>query len=155
KWVPARVPAPDSLPTPTWADWDTLVATAGDATAGDDTAGAGAPVPDVVVLRCGGGNDPAPVHAATHPALAAARAWLADPRSAESTLLVTTRGAAALPGEDVTDLAGAAAAGLIRTAQAENPGRIVLADIDHTTDPASLPALALHSAPGPHSGETQ
>ena len=43
--------------------------------------------------------------------------------------MVVTRGAvAALPGEDVPDLAGAAVWGLVRSAQSENPGRVVLAD---------------------------
>ena len=45
-------------------------------------------------------------------------------------LLVVTRGAVALPGEDITDLGAAAVWGLVRSAQTENPGRIVLADID-------------------------
>ena len=37
-----------------------------------------------------------------------------------------THGAVGLAGEDVTDLAGAAVWGLVRSAQAEHPGRIVL-----------------------------
>ncbi|MEK8169482.1 hypothetical protein NKH77_05740 [Streptomyces sp. M19] len=41
-----------------------------------------------------------------------------------------THGAIALDGEDVTDLGGAAAWGLTRSAQSENPGRIVLIDVD-------------------------
>ena len=41
-----------------------------------------------------------------------------------------TQGAvAAEPGEGVTDLAGAAVWGLVRSAQSENPGRLVLADL--------------------------
>ena len=39
-------------------------------------------------------------------------------------------GAVGLPGEDVTDLAGAAVWGLVRSAQTEHPGRIVLVDSD-------------------------
>ena len=43
---------------------------------------------------------------------------------------MTTRGAMGLAGEDVTDLAGAAVWGLVRSAQTEHPGRIVLVDSD-------------------------
>ena len=83
----------------------------------------------------------AAVHTATNDALERVQAWLAEP--APSTLVVITRGAVALPGEDVTDLAGAAVWGLLRAAQNENPGRIVLADLDSSTeiDPAALAAV--------------
>ncbi|MYT21237.1 KR domain-containing protein, partial [Streptomyces sp. SID7760] len=70
------------------------------------------------------------VHAAAARALARVQEWLADERYADSRLLVLTRGAVAAPGEGVTDLAGAAVRGLMRSAQAENPGRIVLADLE-------------------------
>ncbi|MDF9815652.1 type I polyketide synthase [Streptomyces sp. SPB162] len=69
--------------------------------------------------------------------LAALQRWLADDSSAGSDgrLVVVTRGAvAALPGEDVTNLAQAAVHGLVRAAQAENPDRIVLIDIDIDID---------------------
>ena len=59
--------------------------------------------------------------------------WLADERFAESRLVVVTRGAVPVPGTDATaglDPAGAAAWGLVRSAQAEHPGRFVLIDID-------------------------
>ena len=45
-------------------------------------------------------------------------------------LVVATRGAVAAPGEDITDLGGAAVWGLVRSAQTEHPGRIVLVDTD-------------------------
>ena len=70
---------------------------------------------------------PAAVHDAVHAALERVQAHLAD---ATGTLVVLTRGAMALPGEDVTDLAGAAVWGLVRAAQTENPGRLVLVDGD-------------------------
>ena len=54
------------------------------------------------------------------------------------TLLVCTVGAVALPGEDVSDLAGAAVWGLVRSAQTENPGRIVLVDSDGAVDVAAV-----------------
>ncbi|MGB7162963.1 MAG: acyltransferase domain-containing protein, partial [Mycobacterium sp.] len=63
-----------------------------------------------------------------HTALAALQSWLADHDS--GVLVVSTRGAVGLPGEDVTDLAGATVWGLVRSAQTEHPGRIVLVDSD-------------------------
>ncbi len=55
--------------------------------------------------------------------LAALQSWLTEHDS--GVLVVSTRGAVGLPGEDVTDLAGAAVWGLVRSAQTEHPGRIV------------------------------
>ncbi len=68
----------------------------------------------------------------THEALAALQSWLAEHDS--GVLIVATRGAVALPGEAVTDLAGAAVWGLVRSAQTEHPGRIVLVDSDVPLD---------------------
>ncbi|MGA8544048.1 MAG: acyltransferase domain-containing protein, partial [Mycobacterium sp.] len=72
----------------------------------------------------------------THAALAAVQSWLTERDS--GVLVVATRGAMALPGEDVTDLAGAAVWGLVRSAQTENPGRIVLVDSDVPVDDTAL-----------------
>ena len=63
-----------------------------------------------------------------HEALAALQSWLTERDS--GVLVVSTRGAVGLPGEDVADLAGAAVWGLVRSAQTEHPGRIVLVDSD-------------------------
>ena len=68
------------------------------------------------------------VYAATRAVLPVLQSWLA--RDGAGTLVVSTRGAMALPGEDVTDLAGAAVWGLVRSAQTEHPGRIMLIDTD-------------------------
>ncbi|WP_433335404.1 SDR family NAD(P)-dependent oxidoreductase [Spirillospora sp. CA-294931] len=95
---------------------------------------------DVIAVSCGGDSGAAAVHHATHRMLALLQSWLADPRFLDTTLLVVTEGAA----EPVGDLAGAAVQGLVRSAQAENPGRIILVDID--ADPASAAPLA--RAPG-------
>ncbi|MEU3877285.1 type I polyketide synthase [Streptomyces sp. NPDC029704] len=75
--------------------------------------------------------------------------WLGDERWADSRLLVLTHGAVAThAGEDVTDLPGAAVWGLLRSAQSENPGRIVLADLDDQADSrALLPHLAATGEP--------
>ncbi|XVQ06198.1 SDR family NAD(P)-dependent oxidoreductase [Spirillospora sp. CA-255316] len=63
--------------------------------------------------------------------LAQVRSWLTDERWSSARLVVVTRGAvAAIPGEGVADLAGAAIWGLVRSAEAENPGRLVLLDLD-------------------------
>ncbi|MFD3523971.1 SDR family NAD(P)-dependent oxidoreductase [Streptomyces sp. NPDC058653] len=58
------------------------------------------------------------------------------------TLAVVTRGAVSVAGEDVTDLAGAAAWGLVRSAQSEDPGRFVLVDVAGDDEKADI-ALAL------------
>ncbi|MFI1742798.1 SDR family NAD(P)-dependent oxidoreductase, partial [Streptomyces sioyaensis] len=82
---------------------------------------------------------PAAVRSRTHRVLADLQAWLADERFAASTLLVVTQGAVPAGTTDVTDLAGAAVSGLVRSAQMENPDRIVLVDVDGTD--SSLAAL--------------
>ncbi|WP_157123609.1 acyltransferase domain-containing protein, partial [Mycobacterium shimoidei] len=86
------------------------------------------------------GEDPvAATYERTHAALAALQSWLSERDS--GVLVVVTRGAMALGGEDVTDLAGAAVWGLVRSAQTEHPGRLVLADVDGPVDaPAILAA---------------
>ena len=76
------------------------------------------------------------VYAATHEALGVLQSWLAGDGS--GVLAVLTRGAVGLPGEGVTDLAGAAVWGLVRSAQAEHPGRVVLVDSDDSLDLAGV-----------------
>ncbi|MFI0858636.1 SDR family NAD(P)-dependent oxidoreductase, partial [Streptomyces sp. NPDC021098] len=60
--------------------------------------------------------------------------WLAEPRLADTRLVVVTRGAVAHAEGDVPDLAGAAIWGLVRSAQAENPGRFLLLDLTPDTE---------------------
>ncbi|UXA04374.1 SDR family NAD(P)-dependent oxidoreductase [Mycobacterium sp. SMC-2] len=74
------------------------------------------------------------VYAAAHAALGA----LQSRDDGAGPLVVLTRGAVALPGEDVSDLAGAAVWGLVRSAQAEHPGRAVLVDSDGSLDLGSV-----------------
>ena len=74
----------------------------------------------------------ASVYTATHEALEVVQSWLAG--DGAGMLVVLTRGAVGLPGEDVADLAGAAVWGLVRSAQAEHPGRVVLVDSDGSVD---------------------
>ncbi|MFZ0230500.1 MAG: polyketide synthase dehydratase domain-containing protein, partial [Mycobacterium sp.] len=89
----------------------------------------------------------------THEALAALQSWLGEHDS--GVLVVSTRGALGLPGEDVTDLAGAAVWGLVRSAQTEHPGRIVLVDSDaRLTDTTIAAVLALGEPQALVRGET-
>ncbi|MGW4502926.1 acyltransferase domain-containing protein, partial [Micromonospora sp. NPDC004336] len=88
-------------------------------------------------------NDPDAVRAATSQVLATVRSWLAADGLADSRLVVVTRGAvSAGAGDRVSDLAGAAVWGLLRSAQSEHPGRIVLADVDGAVDAGLLDVLA-------------
>nr|WP_067781357.1 type I polyketide synthase [Nocardia amikacinitolerans] len=95
-----------------------------------DLGDVGEQVPQVVVLDCPAGNDPASVRAATHRVLEALHSWIAEPRFGDSVLVVRTGGAVSVAGEDISNLAGAAVGGLVRSAQAEGVGRIVLVDTD-------------------------
>ncbi|MET9888361.1 SDR family NAD(P)-dependent oxidoreductase, partial [Streptomyces sp. NPDC006430] len=89
-----------------------------------------------------GADVPAQVRAVAQDVLAALQAWLDDERSATDRLVVLTRGAVAVtPGEDI-DLAQAPVWGLVRSAQAENPGRFVLVDCDGSLEPDDLLRLA-------------
>ncbi|MEU8878191.1 SDR family NAD(P)-dependent oxidoreductase, partial [Streptomyces javensis] len=146
----------------------------------------GAPAPDVVVapltgaasLTATGGAAPlratdgaASLHAtdgiasvpdtaraAARDALDLVQNWLNDQRLADTRLVLVTRGAvAAVPGEDIADLAHTTAWGLVKSAQSENPGRFVLVDTDGTDAsqralPSVLatdePQLALRSGTG-------
>ncbi|MEH1102387.1 type I polyketide synthase, partial [Micromonospora sp. CPCC 205561] len=86
---------------------------------------------------------PDAVRAATTAVLATVQSWLAADALAESRLVVVTRGAVSVGADDrVTDLAGAAVWGLLRSAQSEHPGRIVLADVDGDVDAATIAVLA-------------
>jgi acyl transferase domain-containing protein len=109
---------------------------------------AGAPVPDAVVASCAapGGGTIAEVHALGHRTLGLVQDFLADDRLTGCPLVIVTRGAvAARPGDDVRDLAAAAMWGLVRTAQTENPGRLILLDHDgrDAADRAVATALGL------------
>ena len=64
-------------------------------------------------------------------ALRVVQEWLSDERLSASRLVAITRDAVdARPGDGVEDLAGAGAWGLLRSAQMEHPGTIVLVDVD-------------------------
>ncbi|MEU9015815.1 type I polyketide synthase, partial [Streptomyces sp. NPDC048479] len=162
-WVP--LPFADGTPVScdTWA----VLGSAGfgpatryaDLAALGEAVDAGAPVPAYVVVpftQPSADNRPEALHEATHRALALVRSWLTDERFETSRLVVMTRGAIAAPGEGVDDLPHAAVWGLVRSAETENPGRFVLADLDGhvtadldgpvTADPDRAPAAVLADA---------
>ncbi|MGW5450306.1 type I polyketide synthase, partial [Streptomyces asiaticus] len=94
--------------------------------------------------RGGVGENPTrAAHDATAQALHLLQSWLAEDRFTDSRLVLLTSGAVATePTEPVTDLAGAAVRGLVRSAQSENPDRLLLIDIDgHDDSRAALPAI--------------
>ncbi|GAB3971799.1 hypothetical protein GCM10029978_047660 [Actinoallomurus acanthiterrae] len=104
----------------------------------------GAPVP-AATLDCADvprtGSVPADVRAVTAHVLDRIQEHTAADGPADAPLLVVTHGAVVTgPGEPVTDLAGAAVWGLVRSAQSEHPGRIVIVDADAPFDPAALPS---------------
>jgi acyl transferase domain-containing protein len=91
--------------------------------------------PEVVLAVCGPaeGDTVQATHVAVNQALGLAQQWLAAERLATARLVVCTTGA--------PDMASASAWGLLRSAQAENPGRFVLLDLDEDP-PHALPWLA-------------
>ncbi|MGW5318249.1 HAD-IIIC family phosphatase [Nocardia thailandica] len=127
-WHPAA--APEAVRPRTVARWDH---------AGPGTA-------EVLVLPVPEGEAPAEVHDIAQRVLADLQTFLGDRRFERSTLVVHTRRAVATgdpePGGPGPDPAGAVVWGLVRSAQSENPGRIVLLDsADPAPDFATLPAL--------------
>ncbi|MFF5173695.1 beta-ketoacyl synthase N-terminal-like domain-containing protein [Micromonospora sp. NPDC000089] len=96
--------------------------------------------PDVEVLEVAGEHD---ALAVTSRVLAALQTWLAGPE--ESRLVVVTRGAVPAGNGMVADPAAAAVWGLMRSAQAENPGRITLLDLDPDGAVEQLLGLVLAS----------
>ncbi|MEE1784441.1 SDR family NAD(P)-dependent oxidoreductase [Streptomyces sp. SP17BM10] len=146
EWIP--VTATGRADTAVLGDDDALAAVLGARSHADlaeltAALDAGEPAPATVVHRLTAADDADPVTAAHHAVRAAhglARAWLAEPRLADARLALITRGAeTASPSTGATALAQAAAHGLLRSAQSENPGRFLLVDLDD--DPASTAAL--------------
>ncbi|WP_333741666.1 type I polyketide synthase, partial [Streptomyces sp. IBSBF 2806] len=102
----------------------------------------GASMPDVLVVDAVDGVVSAErVRGLVGRVLGILQAFLAAPELESTRLLVVTRGAVGVVGDtEVTDPAGAAVWGLVRAAQAENPDRVLLMDVDEVQ--ASRPALA-------------
>ncbi|MGW6445275.1 SDR family NAD(P)-dependent oxidoreductase [Lentzea sp. NPDC055074] len=97
----------------------------------DDLAGV-TDVPDVVVVSLvpeASEDVVADTHATVGKALELVQTWLADERFAEAKLVLLTSGAVRVDENDAITLASAAAWGLVRSAQSENPDRFVLVDV--------------------------
>jgi malonyl CoA-acyl carrier protein transacylase/acyl carrier protein len=114
-----------SAPTDAYADLATL----------RDAVADGAPAPDVAfVAITPDATDPAGMPGRTHAVavrtLELVQGWLADERLAGARLAVLTRRAVDAGDGGAADPAGAAVWGLLRSAQAEHPGRFVLIDHD-------------------------
>ncbi|MFD7846542.1 SDR family NAD(P)-dependent oxidoreductase [Nocardia sp. NPDC059764] len=129
QWTPAETPMPGAGSEPESRVFTTIEEFV--TWTRDETAS----VPQVVVLDRREIDDtatdvPWQVHRATGEVLAGLQAWLAESRFAAGTLVVLTSGAVARAGERIADLAGAAVWGLVRSAQSEDPGRILLVDTD-------------------------
>ncbi|GGN45944.1 acyl transferase domain-containing protein [Actinoplanes campanulatus] len=137
--------ATDGLFRVTWTPVPAPAASAAtDATASFPVLDAGGPVPATVVLAAvpdpGEADVPAATHALLGRTLRAVQRWIADERTSGATLVVVTRGAVATGDEDSIDPAAAGVWGLVRAAQTEHPGRIVLADLDTGDVPPGLAA---------------
>ncbi|MDM4723013.1 type I polyketide synthase [Micromonospora sp. WMMA1363] len=129
----AELPASAAQPMSSWAPVDTADEVRALAQGGD--------LPPVAVVDAAGGDGPLAV---TSRVLEVVQAWLAAPRLEEVRLVVRTRGAVPAGGDHlVTDPAAAAVWGLVRSAQAENPDRIVLLDADPATGAGSDLVLAV------------
>ena len=122
---------------------------------------AGEPAPGTVVVPwpagdsgdsggVGGERDAAAAaHRSVRAALRLVQQWLAEDRLAESRLVVVTFGATApVPAGPAPDTAAAAVWGLLRSAQSEHPGRVVLVDLPAGgAEDASLPAALATGEP--------
>ncbi len=100
----------------------------------------GAPTPDgalAVVAASDTAASSDTVRAGVLDTLALVQGWLAEPRLADARLVLITRGAVAARPGDVPDLPAAAAAGLVRSAHAEHPGRFLHVDLDARPDPGA------------------
>ncbi|MFC0098825.1 type I polyketide synthase [Micromonospora marina] len=99
-----------------------------------DAVDAGLALPGAVLVPLGAYPAQPTPRAARHAAVQAldlVRRWLTEPRWAASRLLLVTRGAVAVHhAGEVTDPAAAAAWGLVRSAQSEHPGQVVVVDVD-------------------------
>ncbi|UGT45356.1 type I polyketide synthase [Nocardia yamanashiensis] len=105
-------------------------------------------VPDVVVWAeaTGPQSDSAQsARARVHAAWDLVRNWLTDQRFGRAQLVVVTEGAATLP-DSAPDPAAAAVSGLIRSAQAEYPDRVLLLDLDRSAGTQHLSADLIQAA---------
>ncbi|MFE3360551.1 type I polyketide synthase, partial [Streptomyces californicus] len=145
-WTPVPVVAPASAAVEeTWAvlgdDDFGLVREGVEQYADLDALVMSGAAPDRVLCSFGPGPDGAgssttaeAAASATARALALLQEWAEAPVPDGTTLVVLTRGAVATGADDLSDLVNSPVWGLVRTAQSEDPGRYVLADLDDRTD---------------------
>ncbi|GAA3413292.1 hypothetical protein GCM10018952_29360 [Streptosporangium vulgare] len=96
--------------------------------------------PAVVLVSVASGGE---LGVVTGEVLALVQGWLAGERFVSSRLVLLTRGAVVAVAGEVPDPAQAAVWGLVRAAQAEQPGRFVLLDVDTEVLDESVLAQAL------------
>ncbi|MFE5300458.1 type I polyketide synthase [Streptomyces sp. NPDC056632] len=111
----------------------------------------GAPVPSVVLVSCADGTDDADdARAEAQRCLALVQEWLTDDRLADSRLVFVTQQAQSCePGENITSLAASVVWGLVRSSQAEQPGRFALVDIDEADGSRRALVSAVSALTGP------
>ncbi|MGK3205768.1 SDR family NAD(P)-dependent oxidoreductase [Amycolatopsis sp. MEPSY49] len=132
-WEPAELDAVAEV-----TDWSVLGT---DAFGLTEALGAEAEATGPAVLPVAGDD----LHAELHRVLGLLQSWLAGPGES---LIVVTRGAVATEAEENPDPVGAAVAGLVRSAQAEHPGRITLVDLGAGTPAGrTLAAVAASDEP--------
>jgi NADPH:quinone reductase-like Zn-dependent oxidoreductase/acyl carrier protein len=109
----------------------------------------GAPAPEVVVaaVTAAGPDVPAAAHRTLADALSLVRRWLEEEHLASSRLMLVTRSAVATGSEDAPEPAAATVWGLAKSAQTEQPGRLVLLDVDHTATAALIRRAAACGEP--------
>ncbi|MFF5900965.1 SDR family NAD(P)-dependent oxidoreductase, partial [Streptomyces argenteolus] len=107
----------------------------------EDVAAGGVVGADAVVFavpEAPGADVPGALRDVVGGVLGVVQGWLADERFADGRLVIVTCGAVPVDGSGVSDLAGAGVWGLVRAAAAENPGRIVLGDVDGSAGAVEL-----------------
>ncbi|MFD3746414.1 SDR family NAD(P)-dependent oxidoreductase, partial [Nocardia sp. NPDC058633] len=97
---------------------------------------------NVVRLEATEGETLDAIRSNTGRALELLQNWLADESAADTKLAIVTRAAVATTADDTLDLELAPVWGLVRAAQAENPGRVVLVDTDREDDDLISAALS-------------
>jgi len=130
-----------------------------DLTALTEAIEAGEPAPDLVLAEFNGDFEETGLTSVAETsrllatqALALVQHWLSLTALPEARLVLVTRGAiAARPGEQVIDPAAASVWGLVRSAQSEEPGRLILVDLPAEEDAAQaieqLPAAIASAEP--------
>ncbi|MGW2892911.1 SDR family NAD(P)-dependent oxidoreductase, partial [Streptomyces griseoruber] len=110
-----------------------------DVTALAEAVAAGTPLPGAVLVACDPSTSGTPAlptstvdvsRAVLHRVLSLVQSWLADDRLGAARLVLVTRGAVPADGDRaLTDPVAASVWGLVRSAQSEHPGRLVLLDL--------------------------